>query len=254
MSGCGAYLYCTYCKAHGFYGCSYVYCPFRGPTSEDSEAPTNRHSAPQSKYKPNGDPKHFDLDPTNLPMRKHDEFVTAMDAIVMNDDTLYMKKRSGINAYSIFTCLPSISYPDSFPIDHMHLWFSNVSKQLFYMLRGTYGSKTDAGFVTTSDPYNIKKEAWYEMGNDMDKTNAKGFIPTVFGYNIRSIANHSHEFKAEEWKSFLLRYMPIYLRGRLPQEIYSEFTSFVKAITKCDKVCLTLGEIDEINGRFNRWI
>ncbi|RPA78859.1 hypothetical protein BJ508DRAFT_211713, partial [Ascobolus immersus RN42] len=88
----------------------------------------------------------------------------------------------------------------------------------------------------------------------MKKTAEHGHIPTNYGYNIRPITEHSHEYKSEEWKLWLLRYFPIYGKRRLPADIYEEIMSLVRAICICDLYEITPDQLEEVRGRLIRFI
>lgn len=60
-------------------------------------------------------------------------------------------------------------------------------------------------FEETGEEYCISKATWKVIGRYMDETRRKGYIPGAFGINIRSISDHVHKFKAEEWKNWTLR-------------------------------------------------
>lgn len=345
MSGCGAYLYCSYCSAHGYYGCNKVYCPFKAPKFNKDGSPKDQEILPDpdpddpeseeynKRYDDGGEPKHFELDAGGLPLRNHYGMKAAMDNLTLNLDVAVTKKLTGINDASVFICLRSIYFPFSFPIDAMHLWFINISKMIFNHLRGNFNTNSKAGkeevarkeeeraakrqktsnnlqpnppppdpadssdeethsrlfgeasdseemaipeketgkrkrgkknkkqdkprvpskFNDTDDRYNIPKAEWYKMGNDMRKTKLRGYIPTVFGTNIRSVADHFHDWNAEEWRYWLLRYFPIYGKGRLPDDIYDEIISFIKAVSLCTKVSISVCEMMEVRARLLRW-
>ena len=78
----------------------------------------------------------------------------------------------------------------------------------------------------------------------MFKTRKSGGIPSQCGYNIRSIKDHCHNFKAEEWRNWALPYSPIYLENVLPEPFYTEYISLVRAVVKAIKFKITPGDIE----------
>ncbi|RPA73207.1 hypothetical protein BJ508DRAFT_53784 [Ascobolus immersus RN42] len=387
-SGAG-YAYCMYCKAHGIWGCNYVYCPFTAPRFDANGDPLPDEGMGDSgsfgfpHYDSDNKPLHYNLDPANLFLRTHEQYLAAYDNIIGNIAVAETKKIAGIRDSCILANLKSVSIPESFPIDHMHLWFANLVKMLFDHMRGRYynkrpraaprkkakvaasnprakkaaarkrqtasgtqviesdpigvglpdnrggegedewvepdsdyevsdgeghaseavadeepvpeapepsaasatgpgkkprGKKRKQGssaagttattadgnkeaaaakpkkFEDTDDPWNLKEKIFNIIGNDMKQTNQRGHIPTEFGYAPRSISECSHEWKCEEFKSWMLRYFPIYANRRLPDAIYEELLSLVRAISLCDQYTLSPIQLEEIEGRLIRFL
>ncbi|RPA79387.1 hypothetical protein BJ508DRAFT_328460 [Ascobolus immersus RN42] len=113
-----------------------------------------------------------------------------------------------------------------------------------------------AKFETTGEKWSIPANTFWTIGHDMNKTRKMGGIPTAFGYNIRSITEHCHHFKAEEWKTWFTRYFPIYFRGpgRLDPLHYVRCMDFVRMLELCGKHYLSEEEIQEIEACLHRYL
>lgn len=109
-------------------------------------------------------------------------------------------------------------------------------------------------FVQSKDPFCIPPAVWDRIGNDMDLTAKEGLIPGDFGIQVRSIAAHSHEFKAEEWENWALRYAPIYLHGKLPEPFYSEFVFLTRVVRISKRYSLLPAHIEFIRNGLIRFL
>lgn len=104
-----------------------------------------------------------------------------------------------------------------------------------------------AKFEQSGEPFCIEPVKWKAISSNMDKTKKKGLIPSVFGTDIRAIYDHVHQWKAEEWKHWTLRYSLIYLKGVLPDNYYKPFEKLVRAITICCRYELQDGDIEMVS-------
>lgn len=109
-------------------------------------------------------------------------------------------------------------------------------------------------FVDVLEGFGLLARSWWAIGHDMDLTKLLGGIPTAFGYNIRSIARFCHAFKAEEWKTWYLRYAPIYLCGRLSNKHYLRNMDYTRLLQLCTQHYLTEEEIVEIKECASRFL
>src|SRR5205814_7400145 len=79
-----------------------------------------------------------DLDPNNLPQRNGDSFKEDANHVAQysnNEDYIF---QSGIRSHSIFHVLYSVIFPDSFPLDAMHLFFINIARKNMKHQRGRF--------------------------------------------------------------------------------------------------------------------
>ncbi|GBC01029.1 hypothetical protein RclHR1_40380001 [Rhizophagus clarus] len=75
-----------------------------------------------------------DFDPKELPKRTGNNFLNDISKIINETNRtirLSYIKKTGINGCSILFELKSIKFPQSFPIDIMHLFIENISINMF---------------------------------------------------------------------------------------------------------------------------
>jgi hypothetical protein len=127
-----------------------------------------------------------------------------------------------VKAYSSFVELEWISWPWSFAIDSMHLFWLKVGKTLLNHWSGGFfpweinraeGKSRRDRFQNTDEPYCIKRKDCDDISKDM----AAMKLPTVFGDSMGGV----FEFRsANEWKTCVKIVSPIVLRGRLLDKYY----------------------------------
>lgn len=91
----------------------------------------------------------------------------------------------------------------------------------------TAAAKKDK-FKSTTEPWNIKKDAWEKIG--ADQLASRSTVPALFGRAPRDFSKHCHHFSGEEWKMQTTMFLPIYLRNELPDEDYTAFCDLVRTI------------------------
>ena len=108
LSGHNSYDHCRFCQAPGIYA-GHVYCPLKSPR---------------------GWQEHFQMDPNNLPHRTDTEYRMAANRLNFQYNPINNETEYGVRHISSFFRLRSINFPQSFPIDVMHLIFENVIRTL----------------------------------------------------------------------------------------------------------------------------
>ncbi|OAD78858.1 hypothetical protein PHYBLDRAFT_163952 [Phycomyces blakesleeanus NRRL 1555(-)] len=103
----------------------------------------------------------------------------------------------GLNGQSPLATLKVFSRPLFFALDEMHGLCHGISKQVWGLVSGTYG--TDHCFALSSG-------VWKEIGTAMYKT--RNTIPTSFHGNWRDVYKNPGSFKAVDWADFLLFVVP----------------------------------------------
>ena len=149
--------------------------------------------------------------------RKHDEVINIMnnlmDPNVDGDKKENLKRMNGISGKSIFCELPSMRFPNSYPVDFMHAVCINAIKKLWSIWCH------DLILEKENEPipeFVLDKKVINEIGHEM--RNGKKFIPGIFGRPPQDICNNWRGFKAEEWKNWCIFYSLPLLFGRLPDK------------------------------------
>ena len=116
----------------------------------------------------------------------------------------------GVSGRSILTELRSISFPKSFPVDIMHLFFENIAIHMFKHWIGTFYKN-----ISTTDHFILPNSTWKEIGHLMHSSRKQ--IPLEFGRPPRNILKHHNGFKAAEWSSWITIYSLSFLDKKLPR-------------------------------------
>ncbi|OAD72404.1 hypothetical protein PHYBLDRAFT_169535 [Phycomyces blakesleeanus NRRL 1555(-)] len=110
----------------------------------------------------------------------------------------------GLNGQSPLVTLKVFSGPLFFALDEMHGLCHGISKQVWGLVSGTYG--TDHCFALSSG---VRKE----IGTAMYKT--RNTIPTSFHGDWRDVYKNPGSFKAVDWADFLLFVVPTLVAERI---------------------------------------
>lgn len=126
-----------------------------------------------------------------------------------------MRKAHGINRISLFYKIQSLSFPESFGLDLMHL-ISNVGRMFWEIWTGSVLPEHILANEESSDQqsYILQKADQAQIGWEMSQ--AAKLIPMAVSRTPRNIEKHKASFKATEWFDFILIYSLPLLSGRLP--------------------------------------
>lgn len=120
---------------------------------------------------------------------------------------------TGITGRSILFELHSIAFPDSFPVDIMHILFENVAPAMHRHWTGTFFKDN-----CTQDDYALPPGTWKDIGDIMERN--RGDMPTDFGRAPLNIHRHASSFKAEQWLTWIVLYSLPLLHNRLPERYF----------------------------------
>lgn len=190
-------------------------------------------------------------DPRQLPLRTHEEYIKQAQELQFacsGVEEERLAKLYSIKGIPLLSTLPSLSFPDSFPYDFMHLLWENVVKNLMQLWTGQYKG-LDCG---TAD-YEIEPTVWEAIGAASAATGAH--IPYVFGPRPPNVASDKTSWTADT-RSFWTQYVgPVLLEHRFKhRRYYDHFVLLVKLIRKCLQFELTRSEVDEIHAGFVQWV
>jgi len=106
--------------------------------------------------------------------------------------------------------LKSISFPRSFPIDIMHLFFENIAIHMFKHWTDTFYKNIDI-----NESFILSNNIWKEIGNIMHSSRKQ--MPLEFGRPPRDIWRYHNRFKATEWSNWITMYSLPFLNKKLPK-------------------------------------
>ena len=108
----------------------------------------------------------------------------------------------GIKGRSILFELKLIEFPKSFSIDIMHLFFENVTPQMFKLWSNQFFKEDNLNNL--SFPFILSKSSWEKIGQIMNKN--KKSVPLKFKRPPRCIFKYHAEYKAKEWANWITLY------------------------------------------------
>ncbi|KAF7292190.1 hypothetical protein MIND_01246300 [Mycena indigotica] len=125
-------------------------------------------------------------DPEELPLRTHAEIVNQgreVESAASMAESDRLAKKYGVKGVPLLSYLGSISFPQSFPFDFMHLIWENLVKNLVLLWTGSFKG-LDAG----SGKYELGEAVWAAIGKRT--TNAGSTIPSAYGSRVPDITDN----------------------------------------------------------------
>lgn len=155
------------------------------------------------------------VDPLNLPLRTHNKWLRQADEVQRAPTDIRQKELSkayGINGTSIFSQLSSLQFPNSFPVDLMHL-LENIMEALVAMWTCQY-----KGMDSGNEDYAIHETVWSAIG--AATAAASSHIPAAFGRRLPNIADDRTYYTAEAWFVWTTLLSPALLHQRFKHPRY----------------------------------
>jgi hypothetical protein len=126
----------------------------------------------------------------------------------------------------ILAKLSSLSFPNSFPHDLMHL-VENIVPMLVDHWTGTF-----KGLDSESEDYKLPRSVADAIGESCAKSGST--IPSAFGARVPNIINDRYQCTAESWFLFSTLLAPAVLYNRFSRQCYYDhFVQLVILIIKC---------------------
>jgi len=149
-------------------------------------------------------------DPRQLPLRTYTSLLQqarkvelAKSGAEAND----LAKECGIKGTPLLSYVHSLSFPQSFPYDFMHLIWENLVPNLILHWTGRF-----KGLNEGSESYLLADAIWEAIGAETVRAGA--YIPSAYGSHVPDIAKEKTACTAESW-SFWTQYIgPVLLRNR----------------------------------------
>jgi hypothetical protein len=190
-------------------------------------------------------------DAGNLPLRTHSEIVSQGREVETAETTAEaerLAKRYGVKGVSVLAHLGSLSFPESFPYDFMHLIWENLIKNLILLWTGEF-KKLDSG----AEEYQLEKAIWEAIGRKT--ASASDTIPSAYGSRVPNIAKDRPNVSAEMWSFWTLYLGPVLLRRKFRKEkYYRHFIDLVRLLNICLQFEITDAEIETLRTGFITWV
>lgn len=239
MKGHNGILPCRMCKIKGL----------RIPNSRGTThyVPLDRSQHPSVRT--SGGPAKYD--PANLPYRTHDEIMSQAHEVQFaptQAESARLATSYGVKSIPLLSCLSSLSFPQSFPCDFMHLIYENVINNLVLLWTGNY-----KGLDEGTGSYEFMPTVWDAIGV---ATAASGpTIPSAFGASPPDVANNKTACTADSWSFWTLYLAPVLLHNKFQRaEYYKHFIKLVKLIHLCLQFEYSKGDIALIRSGFQEWV
>lgn len=228
-------------------------CEIHGLRPPDTRRPT--HYVPLDRSRHPGvraSPSSIQsYDPAALPLRTHEQFMKqAHDVQFARTETEgeSLAKLYGIKGIPVLSTLSSLSFPDSFPYDFMHLIWENVVKNLMLLWSGDYKA-LDVG----REAYELPKALWEAIG--LASADSGSTIPSSLGPRSPNIASEKASWTADSRSFWTLFVAPIVLDGRfLKDKYYTHFVDFINLVNKCLLYEIERSEVEEVKKGFIHWV
>ncbi|KAF7350068.1 hypothetical protein MVEN_01308700 [Mycena venus] len=182
-------------------------------------------------------------DAGNLPLRTHDEIIAQgkeVEAAVTTAQADRLAKKYGVKGVPLLSYLPSLSFPQSFGYDFMHLIWENLIKNLVLLWTGEFKGLDDG-----REDYELSKAVWEVIATET--ASASDTIPSAYGSRIPNIAKDRSNVSAEMWSFWTLYLGPVLLRRRFKHvKYYRHFIRLVRLLNLCLKFEITDDEIESI--------
>lgn len=183
--------------------------------------------------------------------RSHNEIMAQADLVDKASTQVEaeaLSKASGVKGRSILSEIDSLSFPQSFPPDFMHVSWENVTKTLTTLWSGDF-KNLDEG----TRKYRIDKSVWQNVGKRGEAANST--IPLTIGPRIQDISEKSSYTTADMW-SFWMQYLaPVLLQDAFKDpECYRHFIDLVYLFRLCLKREISAADVREIRIGFTNWV
>ncbi|XP_006459841.1 hypothetical protein AGABI2DRAFT_142250 [Agaricus bisporus var. bisporus H97] len=198
---------------------------------------------------PESDPPSYNL--SQLPIREHDELMAQAKEVqdAPNQATSNrLAKQYGIKGVPILSSLSSISFPESFPFDFMHLIWENLIPNLILFWTASFKDldHENQGYV-------LPPAVWRAIG--ANTATCKASIPSAFGAPIPNIALQQSQMTSEMYSNWTLFVAPILLYNKFPQrKYYQHFMKLVQLLKMCMEFEISEEMLDVIEGGFRAWV
>lgn len=212
--------------------------------------PLDRSHHPDVGSVPNFTPRY---DPFQLPRRTQDRFLSQarqVQSAPTEAESERLAKVCSIKGVPLLSCLSSLSFPDSFPYDFMHLVWENIIKTLVALWIGQY---CDLGADAGREDYVLAPETWKAIGQAT--ANSGSTIPSAYGPAPPNVESDKQACTADSWSFWTLYIAPVVLRGQFRQEkYYKHFLKLVSILHICLQFEVTRTQVHEIRRGLAEWV
>lgn len=190
-------------------------------------------------------------DPLHLPRRTHEQFlaqIAELDSAPSTSEAERLSSQYGIKGRPILSHLATISLPQSFPHDFMHLVWENLIPNLLRLWTSTFNSLN-----TSASNYYLPRSVQDAVAAAAAPSGDT--IPAAFSCRVPNFVTSRFSFTAESWSFWGLYLGPVLLRGRFKKEkYYKHFIKLVRLLHTCLKFSISIDEIQHLREGFASWV
>ncbi|KDQ54189.1 hypothetical protein JAAARDRAFT_136107, partial [Jaapia argillacea MUCL 33604] len=190
-------------------------------------------------------------DPSRLPLREHAEMLQQAQEVQSAQTVAQasaLSKLYGIHGIPLLSHLKSLSFPQSFPFDFMHLIWENLIPNLVLLWTGGF-----KGLGEGDGTYQLEKTVWDAIGEA--GVVAGDTVPYVIGPRLPNIARDTSGCNADGWSMWALYVGPVLLRRKFKNmKYYKHFTELVKLLPLCLEFELAAEDVEVIWQGFIDWV
>ena len=183
--------------------------------------------------------------------RSHEELMAQaelVDKASTNAEAEALSKEFGVKGGSILSEIDSLSLPQSFPFDFMHVAWENVTGTLVTLWSSDYKGLDEGNFR-----YRIDKAVWKEVGTRGAASSST--IPSTFGPQIPNIFEKGSYMSADMWSFWVQFLAPVLLRNSFKEpECYEHFLDLVHLFGLCLQREISVAEVGVIRTGFINWV
>lgn len=223
------------------------FCKIRGIRIPNSRSPAHYVPLDRRRHPDCGDCPYYD--PLNLPARTHDEILAQAKEVDLAPNKTQSEKLSaayGVNGTSMLSRLPSMNFPNSFPLEFMHIIWENTIPNLVSLMRGQFKDLDCTDFSLTDRVWQAIGKATAESGQT---------IPGRYGGRVPDFIARGGEMTAEAWSFWTMHIASVLLYRQWAREAYyNHFIQLVQLLKICLKFSIALEEVDQLEAGFSDWV
>ena len=157
-------------------------------------------------------------------------------------------KETGIKGTPILSTLDSVAFPQSFPLEIMHVIMENTIPGLVSLWTTDY-----KGLGEGRESYRIDSNTWKAIG--AEGSAAGSTIPSVYSPRIPDVSKKGSYLSADMWSFWTLYIAPVLLQGRFKKpEYYTHFVDLAYLLRLCLQFEISEAEVGELRVGFKKWV
>jgi hypothetical protein len=222
---------CRFCNIEGVVGKTskgghHIYCPL---------------------YRPNNN----SYNPHHLPLRTHTSTINQGERVLAAATTNARKRlatATGVKGVTILARLPSVSIPDSFPIDVMHMVMINLIPHLVKLWTGKF-----QGLDSGTENYVFLPKLWEKIA--AIGATSGDHTPVSFGGRIPNVHTKKSSLTAEVWSLWGQHLAPILLRRRFVHDkFYRHFLDLIKYVKMASELSIRRVDLAVLREGLAQWV